>query len=78
LSAPQHPQKQPDPLGMKFNAQQLIAKAVFETLEGWRRPLDDGLPDAARAYVELIERELDVPVRLVGTGAERERVLARH
>ena len=35
------------------------------------------LPDAARGYVEFVERELDVAVTLVGTGAERERVLTR-
>ena len=35
------------------------------------------LPGAARHYVEFVERELDVEVCLVGTGAERERVLER-
>jgi adenylosuccinate synthase len=51
---------------------------VYETLKGWQEPLAGSvLPDAARAYVEFVERELDVPVTLVGTGAERERVLAR-
>jgi adenylosuccinate synthase len=50
---------------------------VYETLEGWQQPLDGDLPDAAQAYVEFVERRLEVPVRLVGTGAERERVLAR-
>ncbi len=52
-------------------------RPVFETLPGWQSELDDELPDAARAYVEFVERALDVPVQLVGTGAERERVLAR-
>ena len=52
-------------------------KPVFKTFDGWREPLGEQLPDAARRYVELVERELDVPVTLVGTGAERERVLAR-
>ena len=38
-------------------------------------PLDavdsvEALPDAARDYVEFVERELDVEVWLVGTGAE--------
>src|SRR6476661_8470315 len=47
-------------------------RPVFETLQGWREPLGDELPGAAQAYVEFIERALDVPVRLVGTGAERE------
>ena len=34
-------------------------------------------PDAARRYVEFVERELDVEVTLVGTGAERTSVLTR-
>jgi adenylosuccinate synthase len=36
----------------------------------------DELPDAARRYVGFVERELDVEVSLIGTGAERERVLS--
>jgi adenylosuccinate synthase len=56
------------------------AAPVWETLPGWSEPLDSAstrheLPDAARSYVEFVERELDVPVELVGVGAARERVL---
>ena len=55
---------------------------VFETVAGWREPLDEcstvaDLPAAARAYVELVERELDVKVELVGTGAAHDQVLTR-
>ena len=51
-------------------------------MPGWAEPLDecatlDDLPEAARSYVELVERELGVTVELVGTGAAREQVLAR-
>jgi adenylosuccinate synthase len=58
------------------------ARPVYETLPGWNEPLaglDDlaELPDAARRYVELVERDLGVPVSLVGTGREREAVLSR-
>ena len=53
------------------------ARPVYETLPGWSIPLEDELPDAARAYVEFVERELDVEVSLVGTGAERTSVVAR-
>jgi adenylosuccinate synthase len=58
------------------------AEPVFERVPGWAEPLDGcatlgDLPGAARDYVELIERELEVTVRLVGTGAAREQVLAR-
>ena len=40
-------------------------------------PLDGELPSEARDYVEFIERALEVDVSLVGTGAEREQVVAR-
>ncbi len=58
------------------------ARPVWETLPGWRRPLDGvadraSLPAAARDYVEFIEREVGVDISMIGTGAERERVLAR-
>jgi adenylosuccinate synthase len=52
-------------------------RPVFEELEGWEAELaDDVLPAAAAAYVRFVEQALDVPVTLVGTGAERERVLS--
>ena len=51
---------------------------VYETLPGWSQPLDgDDLPEAAQAYVEFIERALEVEVSWVGTGAERAQVLVR-
>ena len=58
------------------------AEPVYEVLEGWNEPLDGcssvaELPVQARGYVEFVERELDVEVSWVGTGAERERVLVR-
>ena len=50
---------------------------VYETLDGWQAPLDGELPSAAARYVEFIEERLEVPVSLIGTGRERERVLDR-
>jgi len=57
------------------------ARPVWETLAGWAEPLTDAaslsdLPAAARKYVEFIAHELEVPIELVGVGAERDRVLA--
>jgi adenylosuccinate synthase len=57
------------------------ARPVYETLPGWQEPLDacgamHDLPDAARRYVKFVERALGVEVTLVGTGADRERVLS--
>jgi adenylosuccinate synthase len=56
------------------------AQPVWEVLEGWAEPLTATgsmaeLPPAARAYVEFIGRELEVPIELVGVGAARDRVL---
>jgi adenylosuccinate synthase len=56
------------------------ARPVYETLPGWHEPLDGvsevrGLPRAARRYVEFVETSLDLPVTMIGTGAERERVV---
>jgi adenylosuccinate synthase len=58
------------------------AEPVYEVLAGWSEPIGDAagfeeLPEPARRYVEFVEDELGVAVSLVGTGAERERVLAR-
>jgi len=54
---------------------------VYETLPGWSELIHEltdvsELPVAARRYVDLIEERLEVPVCLIGTGRERERVLA--
>jgi adenylosuccinate synthase len=58
------------------------AQPVYEVLQGWREPIEDtetldDLPASARRYVEFVEHQLDAEVGLVGTGAERERVLTR-
>jgi adenylosuccinate synthase len=55
---------------------------VYETLPGWDETLDEvaevsGLPPAARRYIEFVEEHLGVEVSLIGTGRERERVLAQ-
>jgi adenylosuccinate synthase len=51
------------------------ARPVYETLPGWREPLDGTLPPAARGYVEFVERALELEVAMVGTGADREQVV---
>jgi adenylosuccinate synthase len=51
-------------------------RPVYELLAGWETPLTDGLPNAARGYVDFIERALGVGITMVGTGADREHVVA--
>jgi adenylosuccinate synthase len=57
------------------------AEPIYDVLPGWGEPLDGveevaDLPEAARRYVEFVERELGVEVCLIGTGAAREHVLS--
>jgi adenylosuccinate synthase len=56
------------------------AEPVYETLPGWQEPLDGvadraQLPENARRYVEYVERGIGIEVGIIGTGADRERVL---
>ncbi|MBA3365653.1 MAG: adenylosuccinate synthase [Actinobacteria bacterium] len=56
------------------------AEPIYETLPGWKTTLDEvddlsELPAAARRYVDYVAAEVNVPISLIGTGRERERVL---
>ena len=56
------------------------ARPVYDVLPGWQEPLDgiderSRLPENARRYVEFVERDLGLEAGIIGTGAERERVL---
>ncbi len=50
---------------------------VYEVLEGWKTPIDEArehgqLPEQAKRFIEVVEREVGIPVRVVGVGAERD------
>jgi adenylosuccinate synthase len=50
---------------------------VYATLPGWRTDISAvtdvaALPDEARAFIALVESEVGIPIRIVGTGAERD------
>lgn len=56
------------------------SKPVLLTLEGWSQPLEsartrDALPSAARALLELIERETGVPIDLASVGPRRDETI---
>ena len=53
---------------------------VYETIAGWKTDVShcrraDDLPAAARRFIEIVEREVGVPVSIVGVGAERDAVV---
>jgi adenylosuccinate synthase len=58
------------------------AKPVYETLPGWKTDIRgikkyDELPANCRAYVEFIEKELEVPVTMVSNGPGRDEIIHR-
>jgi len=68
-----------------FSADRLAqAKPVYEELEGWQESTVgvtqlSELPDAARNYMDYIERKLGVPIHIVSTGPDRaETITLRH
>ena len=53
---------------------------AYETIVGWKSDVSscrraDDLPAAARRFIEIVEREVGVPVSIVGVGAERDAVV---
>ena len=58
------------------------AKPVYETLPGWGCEIRgiteyDKLPENCRRYIEFIEKELEVPVKMVSNGPGRHEVIYR-
>ncbi len=58
------------------------AKPVYEYLPGWKQEIRgiknyDELPENCRKYIEFIEKELEVPVKLVSNGPGRNEIIHR-
>ena len=50
---------------------------IYESIDGWGSGLTDTrepgqLPPQAQRFIEIVEREVGIPVRVVGVGAERD------
>ena len=59
-----------------------IAKPVYEYLPGWNFDIRgikkyEELPENCRKYIEFIEKELEVPVKLVSNGPGRDDIIYR-
>jgi adenylosuccinate synthase len=55
-------------------------RPVYETYPGWQQDLSgvrrfEDLPAEARAYVQAIQRVMDVPIGMISVGAERDRFI---
>ena len=58
------------------------AKPVYETLPGWKTDIRgitkyEDLPENCRKYIEFIEKELEVPVKMVSNGPKRSEIIYR-
>ena len=58
------------------------AKPVYTTLPGWKSDVRgvtewEKLPENCRKYIEFVEKELEVPIRMVSTGPKRSEMLYR-
>lgn len=58
------------------------AKPVYEVLPGWKSDIRgiteyDKLPENCRKYIDFIEKELGVPVRMVSNGPGRHEIIYR-
>ena len=59
-----------------------LAKPVYEYLPGWKCDIRgikkyEELPENCRKYIEFIEKELEVPVKLVSNGPGRDDIIYR-
>ena len=65
-----------------FPARLPDAKPVFETMPGWQCDISaartwEDLPQAARDYVEYVEKAIGCRIAYVSVGAERESIILR-
>ena len=59
------------------------AKPVYEVLPGWHCDIGDireyeQLPENCRKYIEFIEKEIGVPIKMVSNGPKREDIIYRN
>ena len=58
------------------------AKPVFKTLPGWKCDIRgikkyEDLPENCRKYIEFVEKELEVPIKIVSNGPSREDIILK-
>lgn len=58
------------------------AKPVYQTMPGWKCDIRgikkyEDLPENCRAYIEAVEREIEVPITMVSNGPGRDEIIVR-
>ncbi|MCB9330220.1 MAG: adenylosuccinate synthase [Lewinellaceae bacterium] len=67
---------------LPYDLCQIPVEPVYKKYKGWECALDSAndyseLPAAAKAFLEDLEKQLGVPVRMISTGPEREKLIVR-
>lgn len=67
---------------LSFEISELNVKPVYKTMPGWNCSLKgiedyDNLPSQLKAYVDYLEEELNVPIKLVSIGPDRTETIQR-
>jgi adenylosuccinate synthase len=67
---------------LPYDLCEIAIDPVWESFPGWNQSLDDAtsyeeLPEAARQYIQALEKYLGVPVTMVSTGPERKKLLLK-
>lgn len=65
-----------------FDFNKVNAQPVYKEFKGWRCDLSnikkyDAFPDELKIYVDFIENELQVPIKIISIGADREATIIR-
>lgn len=58
------------------------AKPVLKVLPGWKTDIRgikkyEDLPENCRKYIEFVEKELEVPIKIVSNGPSREDIILK-
>jgi adenylosuccinate synthase len=67
---------------LSFEITDMNVKPVYKVMKGWHQSLEDihsyeGFPTELRDYVDYLEAELKVPIKLVSVGPDRTQTILR-
>lgn len=67
---------------LPYDLCQVAVEPVYQSFQGWLSNLDEAttyeqLPETARQYLAFLENYLGVPVSMISTGPEREKLIVR-
>lgn len=68
---------------LPYNIEQDNVRPIYTTLKGWKKDLTkmskvSELPDTLNEYIEFLEKELEVPIRIVSVGPDRTQTIYRN